>query len=226
MTRTIYCTDGKTVQSFKWDRGTLNLKMMTTMKSGVKVQSIALASPKTNTESLYFSVGHGDDVMKSVVRASGPKLETQTTLKLEHIQDECCFWEISSDPKREMLLVHPSSTAFIYVHVYGTLKKKIDLTEAQIPKGITKMHLIDEKMIIGNGWYQTVKVYDFVLDDSQCEIVCSHNLDTISAHHGQFGIVSLSSDPRDLYVITKTGKDPRLSSVRNDNFQSLRPWIA
>ena len=203
--KVIYATDGKSIQGFTWSNGGLNLKIWIPNKGQQLFKSLALGQSKTQSEDVLFvSVGVGEDAKKQVLRLSGSKLEQETEVKMDHIEEVSSFWEIASNPNRSILLVHPSFTNFIYTHIAGA-KNKIDLRELEIPKGIAQMQMVGDKLILGNSWDQTINVYDFVLEEFDCNLERINPSGAFPAHWGTFGALRINSDPNEIYIITKTG---------------------
>ena len=144
---------------------------------------------------------------------------------MDHIAENSAFWEMASSLDGKILFVHPSFTNFIYVHVTGVFKEKIDIAMMEIPKGTAQMQLVGDKLVLGNSWDQTVNVYDFVLDEINCKLERINPAGPFPAHWGTFGALRINSDPNEIYIITKTGGTVvsafRYGDTRIEPFQNV-----
>ena len=206
----IYCTDGTTIQGYIWENGksALKMKVASPGKKGKTVESIAMAprQPSSTVDSLYLSIGSGDAAKKSVSLISELNFNNETPLELHDVKEKCKYWEITSDPDKNILIVHPSPSTIFYVYSLGKLKETLNLAECGITNQhrIDKMQLIDNKLFLGNKSFQNMRTIELVLDDAQCVVAKNGFWGPISAYYGAFAALKLAPNTKDLYIISQT----------------------
>ena len=152
----IYATSSYSVSGFKWDgrNKTFNKQFETSIKDMIALSpySITLAPRDTSGgDQIYISVGFRNQ-MKTVYRLGGRELKKIVLLpETLYIDDECPCWVIASNTDRHILLIHPQSTRFIYIHVKEQTHGKVDLNLLHIPKGtwLPRIELIGQLLILG-----------------------------------------------------------------------------
>ena len=116
-----------------------------------------------NRSNFWFKVD------KKIAWLTGPNLQRTSFLQTNDVIEACDHWKIASNPSEDQLIIHPYSTNFFYVYTSGVLKQKVTL-EAGVCDGIFQMQIIGDKLLLGDKLHQTVSVYGFTVNPTQCSI--------------------------------------------------------
>ena len=126
-TKTIYVTDKKLILGYKWNEQAKSLESCFASSFLYEIESFTIAPTlifPNFADDFYLSVGLGEDKLKQVIKATGSPLVVDSTLETSYIDEKCYYWEVASDPERDILLIHPFFSSFIYVKVRGVQQIK------------------------------------------------------------------------------------------------------
>ena len=207
--KTIYVTDRKLISGYQWDKKNKLLKLVVVANPTKKIESIALAPQDAfGGDQLYISVGYEPQTTKTVFRVEGKQLKNLGRVpETAYIDDKCYSWEIASNIDQNLLLIHPSFTSVIYIHAMELRYQKVDLEQADLPRGVRQINLIGRKLILGNYWFNTLYICDLVVTNFEVYIEFTSQWGPVKATQGCFGAIpfALGEESEKLYVITKTG---------------------
>ena len=201
-TKTIYVTDKNVIVGYKWnsEKQPATLETVFFSKFNGEIQAFALAPKESESEvtpSFYLSIGFGEELVdKSVIKVSGESLDKiDASLETCYIDEKCLYWELASNPKREILLIHPFFSSTIYIQVKNTPCGSVDLNQLGIHKGISQMELANEMLILGNFMFSYVYTCHFEMhklhQSEEVTVSCTNPWGPVCAPSGAFGLVSI-----------------------------------
>ena len=212
----IYATSSHDVFGFKWDEKNKTLQQQFEISiidtTELSIHSITLAPRETSGgDQIYISVGYGEE-MKNVYRLGGREFEKSALLPdTSYIDDECFWWILASNPDRHILLIHPTSTPFIYIHVREQKHGKVDLNQLNIPKRtwLQRIELIGQLLILGELSESKVYMCELTVTESDAFIKPGSERRPIESDHGSFAALS--------HVVGDEDEQVHLFAVRRDS---------
>ena len=193
----IYATTLHSVSGFKWDEKNeiFNEQFENSVEDTTKlsIRSITLAPPDTSGgDQIYISVGCKAET-KYVYRVSGRELEKRVLLSdTRYIVDKCFWWVLASNTDRHILLIHPWSALFIYIHVKEQKHGKVDLNQLKFPvlRWLPRIELIGQLLILGDWAESKVYMCELTVTESDASIKSGSERGPIKSHNGQFAALS------------------------------------
>ena len=208
----IYVFRRSFIFGFKWDEKNKTLhkqfKISIEDTTDLSIESITLAPPDTSGgDQVYVSVGYRDQ-MKEVYRVGGRELEKRVLLAdTRYIDDECWCWILASNNDRHILLIHPYTTPFIYIHVEEQKHGKVDLNQLHIPNGLLlrRIELIGQLLILGNcANDDEVCLCELIVAENYALIKSGNERKPIESDEGSFAALSrvVGCEDQQLHLFT------------------------
>ena len=229
-TGTIYVSNVGDVSGYKWDvKKKTFTHLFTCTPTGDYILSLVLAPLHTNgTDQLYISDGWGEETTKQVYRLGGREMEDKVLLTdTSYIDDECDWWTLGSDLHKQILLINPSFTSVIYIHVKEQRHAKVDLNEIvewnwQI--SFEKIKLIGRNLLLGVLFESKLYMFDLVVTQDGASIKSDTKWGSVETMKGTFAALChpMTDDEqqhKQLHLITA-----EWSSDDDDKYTILREY--
>ena len=210
------------VSAFKWDEKKKTFRKQFKISIEDKeISSITLAPPDTSGgDQIYVSVGFQDET-KYVYRVSGRELEKRVPLvDTSYIDDECFWWVLASNSDRHILLIHPTMTPFIYIHLKEQKHGKVDLNELNIPNSpwFERIELIGQ-LILGEYFYK-ICMCELIVTEGDAFIKPGSERGPIESYRGHFAALShaVGDEDEQLHLFTVRYKNRHCVDISEYKF--------
>ena len=206
-----YVVYGYSLSGFKWEeiRKTFSKQFEISIESTANsvMWSITLAPrDTTGCDQIYISVGSQDET-KNVYRVGGRELEERVLLAdTSYIDDECPWWILASNPDRHILLIHPTLTPFIYIHVKEEKRGKVDLNQLNITihTRSPRIELFGQLLILGEWRESQVSMCELIVTNSDAFMESGSQRKPMESYDGSFAALSnvLGDEYEQLHLFT------------------------
>ena len=209
----IYVVRRSFISGLKWDetKKTFHKQIQFSIKDkiGSSIFSFTLAPQDTfGRDQIYVSMDC-DYQTKNVYRLGGPEFEKKVLLpETSYIENESIWWDLASNTDRHILLIYPTFSQFIYIHVEEQKHGKVDLNQLDITDEIflLQFQLIGQLLILGDVWDDKISLCELIVTESDAFIKSGSERGPIESYKGFFAAVThiLGDEDEQLHLFTIT----------------------